>query len=462
VSSRQDSNSSINNENNSGNQSKYFKLKQPLIGDVSDCNHYFDENTKLLTRFNDSLEEKSHDDEDLSCKRSISSDESSLLDLQSVSSWEHDDNDYDYDNGNHQEQQQQQLLQSEIRGIKRLEQKLKLRRQRLQKLCVGRRSSFVQLVEANDVAASEITLALYKEKEQHQMIKKGNVMNGGDNRDDNDGSLSQQQRRRQHQPVQTLSHPKNAPITTADAPVVRQQQGLSIMMRMWWMILFEYNLTLSCFFTVMVVLLGHTTFYSALEVTLKCVYYTVFESWLTLDQFFLLQIMLGLGLLRINGNVFYWLNSKDYNLVRLEMQNRLKLGWWDAKFLKRIKGHRLSSAMNMFGYYLASVGVYYFYYHGQLRVLRPFEEWYVAVFRSVGGKYDPVTGQEIKVPCPDLWGAMPSTGSDYVVSKWLLDYFCNDVTAEWKLIVLLYHGLCLTITAIMAAKLGQNVLTFCD
>jgi hypothetical protein len=54
---------------------------------------------------------------------------------------------------------------------------------------------------------------------------------------------------------------------------------------------------------------------------------------------------------------------------------------------------------------------------------------------------------------------MPS-GENF--SKWLMNYFCNDPTGEWKVVVLLYHALCLTITAMVAARLGQNLLTFCD
>jgi hypothetical protein len=374
------------------------------------------------------------EEDESSTIKSSTSDDSSLLDLQSCSSNFED------------EDVNRFMLDTELKGIQRLERKLELRRQRLRKLCAGRRSSYVQLLQANEQAASEITLTLYRERRPVQHTK---TISKNKNKLE---SSSPKDASRIFSPESIEPHSTNT---------ARNQQNPSMTRRIWWMTLFECHLTLPAFFTVLIILLGHATFYNALEVSLKCLFYTFFHGYMTLEQFFLAQIAIGLLLLRMNGNAFYWLNSNDYNLVRLELQNRLTLGSMDAGFLKRIKGTVWSSALNMFGYYLACIGVYHFYYVGQLATMRPFEAWYVKIFLEAGGTFDPLTGQEIKPPCQDIVDVVLSS-NDSILWQWLMRYFCSDTTAEWRLIVLLYHGFWLAVTTLVAARLGHGLLTLCD
>ena len=64
----------------------------------------------------------------------------------------------------HEEEDGDQALTDELNGIARLERKLELKRQRLRRLCAGRRPSYVQRLEASTAAADAVTLASYKEK----------------------------------------------------------------------------------------------------------------------------------------------------------------------------------------------------------------------------------------------------------------------------------------------------------
>lgn len=119
----------------------------------------------------------------------------------------------------------------------------------------------------------------------------------------------------------------------------------------------------------------------------------------------------------------------------------------------------------MFGYYLASIGIFHFYYKGQLTFVEPLEAWYTAVFAEAGGTFDPVTGLEIKPSCQDLVDAVASSSASSFhnfIAQWAMDYFCNDATTEWRLIIVIYHGMWLIGTVVVLATLGLNVLTFCD
>lgn len=367
------------------------------------------------------------------------SEESSLLQLHSFSYSDEEEDDED------------DAVRSEYKGFQRLKRKLHIRRQRLLRLCEGRRSSYVKLLQANDDAARAISLAIYMER--HSISEEKDESSGliHDDSDNKDPCYPPQQ-------SEELSHRKDA-VSRHSTSSKDLDRGASTVVRLWWMVLFEYNLTLPSFFTVMIVLLGHTTFYCTVDVLLKSLYYNVFENLITFDQFVVGQILLGLSLIRVNGNIFYWLSPRDYNLVRLEMQNRLSIRSRDAQFLKRIKGSVLSSAFNMFGYYFASIGVFHFYSIGQQKYLQPFEEWYVKVFLEAGGSYNSSTGQEVKQECHHL---VETVDAHDDLSKWLIHYFCTDSTMEWRALVIVYHGLCLAVTAVLAAALGQNLLTFCD
>ncbi|KAG7341926.1 hypothetical protein IV203_007018 [Nitzschia inconspicua] len=366
-------------------------------------------------------EDTNVDGSDGSSKSSFVWDDSSLLDFQSLSDSEIEQDEVDV----------------ELKGIQRLEQKLELRRQRLRKLCAGRRSSFIRLVEANDAAAGEITRNLHKKRQSDPDI----------------GGTSKGSRK---------NYLKTAPQEELPSPEPKSsssdKEGPSLPLRLWWNVLFECHLTLPAYFTILVVLLGHTTFYCMLDELMNFIYRNFLDDVVTLNQFYISQILLGLSLIRVNGNVFFWLAPNDYNLVRFEMQNRLTLGSLDARFLKHIKGTVSSSALNMFGYYLGSVGVYHFYDQGQLAVMKAFEAWYMKVFFEAGGTLDPASGLDIKPLCQEL---VDVVSSSKILSQ-LIDYSCNDSTMEWRLIVTVYHAICLAITALVAARLGQNLLTFCD
>ena len=144
----------------------------------------------------------------------------------------------------------------------------------------------------------------------------------------------------------------------------------------------------------------------------------------------------------------------------MEMQNRAILGTSDAKLMKRINGTVWSSALNMFGYYLASLGLFHVYSDGLLKVLKPFEDWYLEIFLAAGGTFS-AWGQPDTLPCQHLVDAV-ATGVEYTYTQRVIEYFCKDESQEWRAIVLVYHGFWLAVAAGLGWYVGENILEYCD
>ncbi|KAL3902837.1 MAG: hypothetical protein SGILL_010677, partial [Bacillariaceae sp.] len=400
------------------------------------------------------------DDEDNSSSSSMSSSSSSsLLPMHSFSFSDDDEEQDDSKNSN----TNTQALNAEVKGIRRLERKLELRRQRLQRLCEGRRSpTYTRLLQATTAAADAMELASYRER--HDTIVEEETSNDNDDQSDDDNctkttSIS----------VKTATHTDNEPVPKSDvcsshsatetSTKIARPPSSTTSMSLWWILLFEINHTLPAVGIVLVVLMGHVAFYGGLEALSRSIYYSGIDQYFSLNQFFGCMVILGLALLRLNGTLYYWLDQNDFALVRLELQNRLTLGTIDAKFMKRIKGTVLCSAMNMFGYYISSVGLNHFYYNGSLAVLKPFEDWYMEAFRAMGGAFSAETGLAEPPACHTIVDWVAPSGE---YSQKLFHYFCADETQEWRAITLVYHGLWFVAAAGLARFVGQNVMEYCN
>jgi hypothetical protein len=366
-------------------------------------------------------------------------DVTSILPLESFSE-EHDDD--------------MQVLTFELKGIQRLERQLELKRERLRRLCAGRGTSYVRLMEANNAAADAVTLAAYTKAHAKTAEKNPrNDNNGIDGTSSKECDPDDTKKDRAH----SIGTKEEA--TSSGSDMKAKAKGKpSTAMSIRWILLFELYHTLPAFAIVLVVLMGHICFYCGLETSLKSIYYTFLNQCLSLDQFMGIQVILGLCMIRINGSVFYWLDRNDFHLVRMELQNRLILGTFDTQVMKRLKGTMWSSALNMFGYYIASVALFHFYYSGHLKVLQPLEEWYVDIFQTAGGTYS-ATGQVQTPPCHKLAELVAPSGE---YSQKLIHYFCMDETQEWRAVGLVYNGLWLVVTAVLGMLIGQNMLEYCD
>jgi hypothetical protein len=263
-------------------------------------------------------------------------------------------------------------------------------------------------------------------------------------------------------------------------------------------LLFELNHTLPASYLVLLVCMGHTTFYAFLDVFMTTSYYTMISSHLTptlnLGMFHGFEVIIGLLLIRINGNIFYWQDPTSFHLANIEMRNRLKLNRWDALIVKRLKGTLLSSAMNMFGFYLAYMGLAHFYYGGLSSFVGIFSTWYDRIWKqaetglweaaraNMTPAADGTNLDRIRfLPSCDMLveqisplscsprGDWLDVQSHYHpqyykenIQQWLVRQFCMDESQEWRILSLLYHGFWLALASTLIAVNGDNILRYCD
>jgi hypothetical protein len=80
---------------------------------------------------------------------------------------------------------------------------------------------------------------------------------------------------------------------------------------------------------------------------------------------YLTIFFIGIAMMRITGDIYWWSNDVDYLSIKFDYHNRIRLGMWDAKIIKMIRSYSVArAALCMIGYYLCYVSLYplYIYY----------------------------------------------------------------------------------------------------
>jgi hypothetical protein len=343
-------------------------------------------------------------------------------------------------------------------NLTRLQKKFECRKERLRRLCNGRPLSYIKMLEAHEEAV-------------HQVVVAHCTNQFGQNHENR-----QTERRK---------------------PTFLQQS--------WWAVLFELNHTLPASYQVLLVCMGHATFFAFFDVVMKSLYYSLIANdmatSLSIHAYHALEIILGLVLIRINGNIFYWQDDTSSYLGNVEMRNRLKLNWLDAIALKRLKGSILGSAFTMFGFYLVYMGLTHFYYSAFLCLYNIFYTWYESVSKQadlavranatifatetnstdIDVSVSPSCTVLVEHLAPgicypeDDWLGMDNPSEAYyyklydyfyrfyqVMQQWLAQQLCMDTTYEWRILSLVYHGFWIALVATLIAINGDNILRYCD
>jgi hypothetical protein len=343
---------------------------------------------------------------------------------------------------------------SEYEGLARLERKLDLRMARLRRLSAGRRPSYVRLMETHQAAVREIAIAEYKrsvrDKEEPSKSVHGTAA-------DEKAGRTQAAPSMDEEPDDRFRHPP-------------------LYLRIWWWLLFEAHHTIPASCTLLVVCMGHLTFYSFVDILLRTCYQTLFSGIMAYSTFVVLHIFAGFGLLRANGYLFDLLKGRSLRMVNFDMRNRLKLRHADARLLEVLKESLLGSATNMLGFYLIYNGLSFVY---NQRVhpafFKPLDELYTSI-RDEAAKQVP-EGADLKfysrLDFAELEAAPDGTGMEqetcsilkaYVAPRfeWWFSYCCMDPFQEFRIHDVTFHGLWFLATAWVAALMGLNVLKFCD
>jgi hypothetical protein len=385
--------------------------------------------TQLKSQSDDDEEGVDADDED-------ESEVSSLL-----SSWS-DEEEYD--------DEVEESDVSDCKGIERLKKKLALRKERLKRLCVGRPPAYIRLLRNNEEVASEIEISKYKKRHPDM---------------DNDNNKEDDTNNENHEEDKLLS------------------SGSEKTWRVWLgMIQVEAYHTLPCFYVICVTTFGHVTFYGFWEIMMRIIYYTFMEKLMSHSIFNILITFFGCCLLRLNGSAFDYSSTKNYTLLRMEMNNRLKRGSFDTRLWKRIQMLPVvSSGCNMFGYYLVCIGMSHFYYKYFERFIVQFESWWTSIYSTaielvtdeiqqqvqqqqqpadifvLGGIASPIIVEPVSPACERVADLVSSP-----ILKWLVIGWCSDPTQEDRNVQIVYHGFWLIISFGLAIKIGQNMMTLCD
>lgn len=323
-------------------------------------------------------------------------------------------------------------VSSKYQGIKRLEKQLEQRKKRLKRLCEGQPPAYVYMLKQNEKLAAKIKVAEYVKENSDEIL-----------------------------------NPKVKKMLESKGREPRSTFGI---------LQFEWIHTLPCAYVLFVCMAVHTTFFGVTDCAFRILYATVLEPMkVGFYTFYVYLMLLGFTLLRFNGGIFYYSSTMAYHRAQMEMSNRLRIGMFDARLFKRIKGNIIGSYFNMFGYYLISVGISKFYYGAYHFV-------YAKVDAGIGLVWQAATeliNAEVKEK-QAKWEYIPlglSEGEDLSVSpsckfavdqvsKTLLKPFflvlCADTTFEYKSLELFFHTSCLLLIAYLSHRVGRNAMKACD
>jgi hypothetical protein len=345
------------------------------------------------------------------------------------------------------------LVQSKYEGLERLEKKLELRKKRLKHLCEGQPPAYVYLLKENEKMAGKIRIAKYLKDNPDEASKvKGHAK--GDKHAKGDEA----------------------------SPLLESKT---------WRGIFQFELihTLPCAYSVFIICAVHTVFYGFTECSCRILYGTYFIHWnFGKTSFYNCLMLVGLILLRFNGALFYYsTTSMDRHRAKMEMSNRLRVGMFDAVLFKRIKGNIIGSTFSMFGYYLLSIAINYYYTQFYYSWTGEFEKWIGVIWQNsidlINAEVEEGRkGWAESYKEPEVWAEEyykledPST-SDFKVSptciysadlvpysflKPFYIFWCRDPTYEYKSVEIFFHGLSLCIVAFLTSRIGENFMTICD
>lgn len=118
--------------------------------------------------------------------------------------------------------------------------------------------------------------------------------------------------------------------------------------------IFEMNSMVPAVFSLLVHSIVHTSVYDGLHScfgAVKAIFTNSGESPLIDLCFFGTIFFLGVLLIRLTGDLYWWLSDQDYAMVKFDFHNRRRLRFWDARVLSAIRVRQIVRvAMFMVGY----------------------------------------------------------------------------------------------------------------
>lgn len=129
---------------------------------------------------------------------------------------------------------------------------------------------------------------------------------------------------------------------------------------------FEIFTSVPAIFSIVFFCVAHVGIYQVFSYVIEQLtkqFYSL-NSMLSQDLINLAVFFVGFWLTRFSGYLYWFLSPSDYECVKFDFHNRLRLGKWDARCLRWVVGHDVARAtLFTAGYYLCYIAVDYF--HGR-------------------------------------------------------------------------------------------------
>ena len=308
-------------------------------------------------------------------------------------------------------------VESCYRGLDRLQKKFAMRDRLILKLGKGKSKAYKDMLWANELAAREVEMNKYK--------REGKSINA-------DGiSVGE---------------------SSDDARVLRKASVYTKMNRL---MLFESQhvpagVALLTFYT-----FGNVSFYNLTEVVLKMMK-KFLAPYISEASFHFLIVVISLLVMRASGYLWAWLPVDPYSLVKFELHNRERLGFWDARILSYFKRNNklLGYFINMVSFYVAYVGLAYFYDVAmELAMYQPIQGWYHTVKEELL-KAGSTTDDDFQ-NCETIKQHIA-----HPLRRYFGYHFCHSQDQLWESMTILYDILFFVISVGAFKALGLDFFEF--
>jgi hypothetical protein len=219
---------------------------------------------------------------------------------------------------------------------------------------------------------------------------------------------------------------------------------------MWHDVLFERHHTMHATTVIIIYSFVTTAFYLLLDSSANYI-----KTWLCArpDVYYLGMFILGVLILRLSGNLWDWLDEESYGLVKLELHNRERLGYVDAKLHRWLRGTSLKSFANLLGFYLAYWALYNLYFVAlDLVAINPLMAWYSA--KEVELRND-LLPEGVTATCDSYLEYMPNKYTGMVTYQ-----LCSDL--DWSIVQNIFHFIVFVVTVTVYAMLGESFVESVD
>ena len=178
---------------------------------------------------------------------------------------------------------------------------------------------------------------------------------------------------------QAKNHPLGGNKTREDGTL-----GLSSRAQVKHNILFECQHSRTGVLIVLFYCLGNVTFYFLLLALLNYIY-GLCQEYINGNLFDFLTCVSGVVMMRWTGYLWCFVEKETFDLVKIEMHNRERLGYLDAKVVRCLRGTRVKSFLNLLSFYLVFVSIHELYDDGVDKLfLAPIQQWYSSVIDDLG------------------------------------------------------------------------------